>query len=1071
MQFILAGNLNGQKLANIQIILDVKGQTVVSIFDLIEQQSGFTFSYTGKVATDKTLLDLNLSGTLKNVLEVIATQTSYNFKRVNNEIFVIPRQKMEEVKIMEETTESTITGKVTDEEGEPLIGATVLVKGTTIGSVTDIDGNFTLSAPDNAATLIVSFAGFESQEVPIGSQRQFTVALKSDASALDEVIVVGYGTVKKSDLTGSVSSVQTEEAYAAPASSLDNALQGRSAGVQVTSVSGAPGENATIRIRGGNSITAGNEPLYVIDGFVGAGNLSTLNPNDIASIQILKDASSTAIYGARGTNGVVLITTKKGSEGKTKVTINSSYGFQVLPEKVDVQNASEFANFVNSGDTDPTDGIPFDLNNLPGADTDWQEELLQSAPVTDNQVSVSGGSEKLQYYVSGGYLSQKGLIIGSNFERFSLRTNFDNQLSETFKTGVSLSLSSAITDITGTDFQSLMRADPMRPVYDDDGNFSTENVAIGLVTDNEVANAMLNMDKNKENRALMNTYIEASFLDNFTLRSSFGGDFLFSKQDQFIPSSNPSSIVAGLLAQGEITQITSIDLLNENTINYTKTFGKHSIAVLGGVTVQKQKVEATNIVANEIPNDDLGVNAVELAPIEQTFISSDYSEFALFSVLGRINYAYNNKYLATASVRRDGSSKLGVNNQFAVFPSFALAWKLSEESFLSGATFVDALKLRTSYGLTGNQNIDPFSTLSSYASDATAILAGVPAAGLYQGTLENPNLKWETTRQFDVGVDFTLFQGRLFGELDYYFKKTEDLLLEAEVPFFTGFETIIQNVGSLQNYGVDITLGGVIVETDNFEWEATLNVSTFENEVLDLGSKSFISTHQLGGASNDDTGRLIVGQPVGTFWGAIYDGVDAETGEPIYRDISGPDGVPDGSYDEEYDQTVIGNANPDFFGGFQHNFRYKNFDLQAFFQFTYGNDIYNIDMDNITSEEINSIASVRENVWTTENTVNASIPGVGTSFNESNSFFIQDGSHFRLRTLQLGYTFPTNFINGIERLRMYFTGTNLFLIKSDDYLGYDPDVSNFGTDNVLRGYDNFAYPQSRSFIFGINLTF
>ena len=512
--------------------------------------------------------------------------------------------------------------------------------------------------------------------------------------------------------------------------------------------------------------------------------------------------------------------------------------------------------------------------------------------------------------------------------------------------------------------------------------------------------------------------------------------------------------------------------LNENTINYNETIGEHSFGVLAGITWQRQTREISDIDAREIPSDGVTVNALELAPVEETSIDTDYRDFSLFSVLGRINYSYKGKYLLTASIRRDGSSRLGINNRYAVFPSVALAWRVSDEDFIADLGAIDNLKIRASYGLTGNQGIDPYSTLATLSTGSTAILNGIPAVGARQGSLANPDLKWETTAQYDLGVEIGLFQSRLIAEVDFYYKKTEDLLLNAEVPFFTGFTTTLQNVGSLENRGVDIALTGFIFDKPDFQWSASLNISTFKNKVLNLGNKSFIATHSFSGASNDDTGQLIVGEPVGTFVGATFEGIDSETGDAIFADISGPEGVPDGVYDPVYDKGPIGNANPDFFGGFQNTLSYKNFDMQVFFQFSYGSDVYQLDVFQSGGTQLNSYTRLRENIWTQEAPNNATLPKFGSpSFTTSNSFFLQDGSFLRLRTLQFGYTIPTSKINWLKSFRVFLTGNNLFLIKDNDYLGFDPDVSGFGTNNTLRGYENLAYPQNRSFMIGAEISF
>jgi len=654
-----------------------------------------------------------------------------------------------------------------------------------------------------------------------------------------------------------------------------------------------------------------------------------------------------------------------------------------------------------------------------------------------------------------------------------LRSNIDSKLSKVFKAGVNLSLSRTVTEDNGPNFISLIREDPFKPPFDEDGNFTNENFGVSNQTDNLLANAELNQNDIFRDRILINTYVQASLGKKVVVKSTFGGDFLFGKTNNFVPSTNPSRIRTNRLGSANVTRFDDADFLNENTINYNDTFGNHSLSLLGGVTFQTSSRETVIVGANEIPSDGVGVNAIELAPLEETSINSNYSEFSFFSLLARLNYSYKDKYLLTATIRRDGSSRLGENNRFGVFPSAGFAWKMSEEPFLKDVDAIDNLKLRLSYGVTGNSGVNPFSTLSTFGTQGTAaILDGIPVAGVVQGTLASPDLKWETTTQYDAAIEFSLFNKRLSGEIDVYYKKTDDLLLAAEVPSITGFGTTIQNVGSLENRGIDVTLTGVLIDTEDFNWTTSLTVSSFKNEVLDLGNKTFIETSRLGAPANDPNSQLVVGQPVGIFWGFQYESIDPATGDAIFTDISGPDGVPDGSIDAEHDAGVIGSANPDIYGGIQMDFSYKNFDMAAFFPYSIGNENYNEEIFLAGETQINSFASIRDNIWSASNTENASFPRVGsTSFNVSNSFYVQDASYLRLSTLQLGYTLPKDIIKGVNKLRFYFTGTNLFTVKSDEYLGYDPDVSSNGDSNTLRGFDNLAYPQNRSLLLGIDITF
>ena len=613
-------------------------------------------------------------------------------------------------------------------------------------------------------------------------------------------------------------------------------------------------------------------------------------------------------------------------------------------------------------------------------------------------------------------------------------------------------------------WQDIIRADPLRPVFDEDGNFSIDNVGIDNIGNNKLADAELNEDKTINNRALINTYVEAKLGKKFTLKATLGGDFVFQRRTAFIPSTNPISIVGNVLGQGEINQLNSFEWLNENTLNYADEVGDHTFSGLIGFTNQKFESDLTEINAAQIPSDGVGINALELAPLDNLILNSDTSDFALTSILARVNYGYKGKYLLTVSARRDGSSRLGVNERFDIFPSVALAWRASQEKFLENSV-INNLKIRASYGLTGNQEVAPFSTLATLNTASTAILNGGLVAGAQQGTLANPDLKWETTKQVDLGVEIGLFKSRLTAEIDLYYKKTEDLLLNAAVPSQTGFTSVLQNVGSLQNQGIDLSLAGILVQNNDFQWDVAMNISTFKNEVLDLGTVDFITTSTI--IQGTPTSQLIEGEAVGTFVGAVYEGVDAATGEAIFADLNG-----DGVFDPEDDTTVIGDANPDFFGGFQNNIRYKNLDLQLFFQFSSGNDVYNIDEFLVNGTQLNSYAGLRAGVWSPDNPNNALIPRIGSaSLNRSNSLYIQDGSFLRFRTLQIGYSIPAAEKLGLTSFRLFATGNNLFQIRSDDYLGFDPDVNSAGTDSTIRGFDSLAYPQNRSILVGFEIAF
>ncbi|WP_066217756.1 SusC/RagA family TonB-linked outer membrane protein [Formosa haliotis] len=967
--------------------------------------------------------------------------------------------------------ERDIKGKVMDKEGIPLAGATLIIKGTNKGTTTDFDGLFTLETK-TGDILEISYVGMKKQTINVGQSSTLNITMEEDAAALDEVIVIGYGTVKKTDLTGSVAVVDTKEAFVSPTASVQDGLQGRASGVQVTSNGGAPGTTPTVVIRGGNSITGGNGPLYVVDGYVGAGNIGDLNPNDIETMQVLKDASATAIYGARGTNGVVLITTKQGKIGKPTVNLKVTSGLQRLPNQLDVQTPRELAAWQNSIVQDQ-DNLPFDLDNLPGGETNWQDVMTRTASISEYQLSVSGGTENTKYFLSTGYLDQEGIIKGSEYQRYSLRSNVSTNISKVFKVGVNLLLSRTERDNNDISFQNLLREDPSKPVYGDDGAYYVGfNPILGTQTDHLLANAELNQNDVRQDKAFVNTFVQASILDNLTITSTLSADVLYSTSHSFVPSTNPSKILNNnQLASGSIATFYDVDYLNENTVHYNEIWGNHSIDVVSGITFQTHHRNNSNTNASNIPSDGVGVNSLQLAPAENVNVSSGYTEDHLIGMLARVNYSFKDRYLLTASIRRDGSSRLGVNERWENFPSVGLGWKIKDEPWMQNANAINNFKLRASYGKTGNQGANPFVTIANVGIVGNTILVdGVRLPGVQQGQLAKPDLGWEITNQFDAGLELGMFNNRFSADVDVYYKKTENLLLNEPQLAFTGVTSQLTNIGEVENKGIDVTLSGVLVRSDNFEWDASLTISHNKNEVLDLGQSTFIETNRIGAPANDRASELRVGQPVGIFVGAIYDGFDPATGEAIFRDISGPDGVPDGEYTAEYDDTVIGDANPDVYGGFQTNFRLGNFDLSAFFTFSVGNENYNEEFFRVNEPNVNSFAGIREGMWTAQNPDNARYPGFSTySYNRSSSLYLQDASYLRLTNLQLGYTLPTDLIKGFNKFRMYVTGTNLLLVKSDDYLGFDPDVNT--SSGLTRGFDAIGYPQNRSFLFGIDVTF
>lgn len=967
----------------------------------------------------------------------------------------------------------SIKGQVVDNQNQPLPGVTVIVKGTNIGTITDNNGMYVIEfgagIPD--PRLVFSFIGMNPVEEKADARSVINITMESAVVALDELVVIGYGTVKKSDITGSVSSIDAAETFVAPVSNISQAIQGRAAGVFVTSASNEPGGGTTIRIRGGNSITAGNEPLYVIDGVIGAA-LNSIAPSDIESIEVLKDASSTAIYGTRGANGVILITSKKGSIGAPKVTVSTSHGWQKVAGKVNVRDGREFAEFYNNGALNTGVEPFYDLNNLP-EETDWQEVALREAYITDNSVSIQGGTQQTQYYISGNYLKQQGILLSNEFQRYNVNLNLDQKVSNFLKVGVNFRYLNLYTDNPKYGAGTLALLSPFLSVYDESGDY-TYQWASGVLFDNPIAAANMNTDESFNDRIMAITNAEFNIVKGLKFKSSFSFEKANNKTQVYLPGSKPNRAAQNSGGYGSIDNNDQKTILNENILNYEKQFSKSSLSVIVGQTTQSFVGQSSFISGDKLLNDATKFYALEFTEVDYRTISSSYNQWNIVSFLGRVNLSLNNKYLFTASFRRDGSSRLGANNKWANFPSAAFAWKMSEEPFIKDLGIFDNLKFRASYGITGNQGIPTFATLPRLGT-LQGIINDTEYTGVVQGTLSNPNLKWETTAQFDVGLEAGFLRNRLNLELDFYYKKTTDLLFDVEVPYFTGFQSQLRNIGSLQNLGYEALIDAKVISRPSFSWDISINISQYRNKILDLGDKEYIETYRLPAPSRALTGKLIEGEPLGIFVGYIFKAVDPATGDFVFEDISGPEGLPDGIVNQ-YDETIIGNSNPKFFGGIQNTLGYKNFRLTMFFQGVYGNDLYNTRLYNASSMEVSGheLNSYQlPNQWTVTNPEGAEWPGAGIANNilaYSNSKFVANGSFLRMKTMELSYTIP-KIGNIFEQARIYFTGTNLLLFKDKDYLNYDPEVSQFGTDDVLRGYDNVVYPNNKSYVFGINITF
>ena len=994
----------------------------------------------------------------------------------------------------------SISGRVTGETGEGLPGVSVVVKGTQRGTTTDSDGRYQLTAPSGNLTLVFSFVGYVSQEVVIGNQSTVNLTMTPDDKTLNEVVIVGYGQVKKSDLTGSVSTVPVEEIRKVAVTSLDQSLQGRAAGVQITQNSGSPGSATTIRIRGGNSIQGDNEPLYVIDGIPfkndGAGNgssfnvLSTLNPSDIESISVLKDASSTAIYGSRGANGVVIITTKRGKAGKSTVNFDAYYGIQNVRRKYPVLNGREYAQLVNDANTNegrPAVYTPEQVNAF-GVGTDWQDEIFQQAPIQNYQLSMSGGDEKTQYALSGGYFKQGGLVVNSNFDRYSFRVNLDRKLTNKIKVGNSLTVNRTVTNQARSDGDlgsaglvtvAALQYPPIIPVYNPDGSYFTTGPLLNFTADNPVALARESKNRNTAYRVFGNVFGDYQVINGLNLRVLLGIDGVLQKQDSYLPR-----VVTSGQAQGGSASIfnsQSITWLNENLLTYNRNFGTiHSVGALLGFTQQANRYEYSTAAARNFVNDNLGsgnlgAGSVPLVP------GSGVGTWGLRSYLARINYGYKDKYLLTASFRADGSSRFGANKRYGYFPSAALAWRVSEEAFLKNNRVLNDLKLRVTYGSTGNQ--DGIGNYPAYSLLGTQnyVFGNVVSTGIGPAQISNPDLSWETTTQADAGVDVGLLNNRITLTADLYLKRTKDLLLNVTLPSTSGYSSATQNLGRVENRGIELSLSSRNIDKA-FKWSTNLNLAANRNRVLDIGGAPQIFSGQVANIGQNITSGIIrVGEPLGSFYGYVTDGLYQSTdelaaladpqarkpGDRRYADLNGDKKIDDN------DRTIIGRAQPKLIGGLSNTFSYKGVELTVFFQGVYGNQILNANRFEL--EYLNATDNQNRDVldrWTPTNT-NTDIPRASTTrpANRISTRQIEDGSYLRLKNLQLAYSLPQTLLKTlkIQSLRVYATAQNLLTFTS--YSGYDPEVNRFGQDSRSQGFDYGSYPTAKTILFGLNVGF
>jgi TonB-linked SusC/RagA family outer membrane protein len=1022
--------------------------------------------------------------------------------------------------------ERAILGQVKDgESGETLPGVSIVVKESPkVGTITDGEGKFKLSIPDDALTLVFSYVGYENKEVAINNQKIFDIKIDADVKTLKEVVVVGYGEQKREDITGSISSIKTSELKNLPQVSVDQLMQGKASGVVVTNNSGQPGSSASVRIRGITSLNGNNEPLYVIDGvpvsgdgqnistngrgatdgfsWAGGGNgqtslspLSALNPSDILSIDILKDASATAIYGSRASNGVVIITTKRGKANDGKITYDAYYGLQTPSRYLEVLNLNEFAKYQNEVATAYGGNIRDDFRDpsLLGIGTDWQRQLMKQAGMMSHQLGVSGGKDKMQYYVSGGYLNQDGIVVGSGFSRYSVRLNLDNQVKNWFHIGTNFTASRTTERITlnddgdGVVTNSLLQS-PDVPVKNVDGSFGGPIIENGATVGiNPVAKALQIDNTVTRSRVMGNMYADLTLFKGLTFRTELGTDLSFGKNDQFRPTyqwgrtSNPT---AAALKSNNNSQFWIL----KNYLTYKQDFGKHSVTAMGGHEVQEAKWWGTS--ASRVNFITNGVKELSVGDKNGQTGDSYAGSSALESYFGRVVYSFNNRYSVTGTVRADGSSKFAADRKWGTFPSVAAAWTLSNESFMKKLPVFSSLKIRLGYGEVGNQDIPNY----RYNPTLSSALTGL-GTGYKVDYTANPLLKWESATQTNLGLDMSFVKGRVDVSIDVYRKISKDFLYPLPIPAILGSQgngsigAPYVNLGEMQNQGIDFSISTRNL-VGKFIWTTSLNLSTYQNKVTDIQGLSAEGKVQFDFFTVTKT---VAGQPIGQFFGYKTDGIFrnlidlaksprqfgrriGEVGNAL-GDVKFVDVNEDGKVDEK-DLTYIGSPHPDFTFGLTNTFSYGGFDMSIFLQGSKGASIFNFvrrnteGMDKLYTNQLRTVLDR----WTPESTNTTSnvprlVPGSDNPNLSISDRFLEDGSYLRVQNVSIGYTLPTNLLTrvSVARLRVYATVQNLKTFTN--YSGFDPEIGAYNQKALLMNIDNGRYPQPRTFTFGLNLEF
>lgn len=1113
---------------NAKISISVKEMKLEDILIRIEDETKYRFAYNkNEIDLDKNYSVSIQNGEIKELLKALFEQEDITYAIIDRQIVLSRLRTGQPGKLK-------VSGKVTDSSGTPLPGVTILIKDTNLGVISDANGNYTLANVPDQAVIVFSFIGMKTEEIPLQGRNTVNVVLKEETIGIEEVVAVGYGTMRKKDLTGSISRVTGEQILQPSMSSFDQMLQGKVAGVQITQTTGAPGGGVNMLVRGVSSITGGNQPLYVIDGFpvnISEGSsdllnfgsssyssanmvnntadrinpLASVNPSDIESIEILKDASATAIYGSRGANGVVIITTKRGSMGKSQFNVDVSYGVQEVAHKLDMMNSQEYAQFVcegrdnawiyAGGNASDPNSVRSGSTKVPEAfrnpssittNTDWQDVIFRVAPVQNYQVSANGGNEKLKYHISGGYFDQEGIVLTSDYKRFNVRSNVDIQLLEKLRVGSTISGSYGYGTFPNTEghygyggvITMALAASPTIPVYDENGdpyfNQDDVNYALGfLVNPLKVLDTDNYSDLRKKANVMVNNYLEYKIFEGFTFKSTIGVNYDTGTIKLWRSSAVPLNATLNYPSTASATKTDNIEWLNENTLNFSRVFKeKHAINALIGFTAQKSTYDRLSAGAGDFPTNY--VSYISAGTVNSgTQIKSEWS---MLSMISRINYAYAGKYLFTATLRRDGSSRFGANHKWGTFPSFSVGYNLSEEKFMESLAFISNLKLRASYGLSGNNQIGNYATIgllqsANYVNGATMI------SGLVPSSLSNDDLTWEKSKQIDLGLELGLWGDRISLTTDVYKNKKTDLLLDVELPAASGYSSSTQNVGDIENKGIELTLQTINIKSRNFSWTSNLTFSANKNKVLKLATEG-------ARISNNSYQATQVGYPISSFYmlnaiGVFQNAGEVSTGALQHSkvqpgDLKFEDVSKDGKITSD-DQRIVGDPWPDYTWGFNNRFSYKNFSLSIILNGSQGAETY------ILNNSLMNSAGVQKNLASIHRWRSESDPGDGRTPRAirsnyaysmaTSTYYLFDASYVRIKNISLSYSFPKELIKrmSLGNLVVYADVANVYTFT--DYPFYDPEASTAGNSITSSGIDYGTFPLARTYTFGVKLSF